>query len=140
MEYWRYLSVITTSQRKINIAKTRMNSHELHTKTGRWYIPKTLWVAKVFHMCQSMSIEDENHFLLECLSYTHMRSEFHSICYNTNIYNFLACQNYSKLGKLLGKRFEHRNNIFKVNQVFYFLWSNIQNLVSVDINHHHLIL
>ena len=83
----------------------RTNSNELYSETGRWYIPKTPWVEKVCHLHESMSVEDENHFLLKCLAYTHIKSEFHSICYNTNLYNLLTCQNYSKLGKLLGNLF-----------------------------------
>ena len=90
-----------------------MNSHELHSEVGNWSIPKTPWAERVFHLCESMSVDDEKHFLLVCLAYAHIRSEFHSICYNTNLYNFLTCQNYSDLGKLLGKFFEHRNKILK---------------------------
>ena len=113
LEDQKYLSIVTSSQKKINITKIRTNSHELHNETGSCSILKAPWAERVFHLCESMSIEDENHFLLECLAYTHIRSEFHSICYNTNLYNLLTCQNYSELGKLLGKLFEHRNKILK---------------------------
>ena len=41
LEDEKYLSVVTRSQKKINIAKIRTNSHELHSETGRWSIPKT---------------------------------------------------------------------------------------------------
>ena len=75
----KYLSVVTSSRKKINIANIRTNSHELHSETGHWSIPKTPWAEKVFHLSESMSIEDENNFLLECLAYTHIRYEFHSI-------------------------------------------------------------
>ena len=84
LEDHKYLSVVTISWKKINIDKIRINSHELHSETRRWSIPKSPWVERVCHLCESMSIEDEKHFLLECLAYTHIRSEFHSICYNTN--------------------------------------------------------
>ena len=36
----KYLSVVTSSWKKINIAKIRMNSHELHSETGCWSILK----------------------------------------------------------------------------------------------------
>ena len=49
----KYLSVVTSSWKKLNIAKIRMNSHELHSETGRWSIPKTTWAKKVFHLCES---------------------------------------------------------------------------------------
>ena len=35
LEDEKYLSVVTSSRNKINIAKIRTNSHELHRKTGR---------------------------------------------------------------------------------------------------------
>ena len=85
LEDHKYILEVTSSQEKINIVKIRTNSHELHSETGRWYIPKTPWEERVFHLCESMSIEDENHFLLECLAYTHIRHEFHNITIRTFI-------------------------------------------------------
>ena len=52
----------------LTIAKIRTNSHELHSETWRWSIPKTPWAERVFHMCESMSLEDENHFFLVCFA------------------------------------------------------------------------
>jgi len=72
LEDQKYLSVITSSQKKINIAKIRMTSHELHSETRRWSIPKTPWAERICHLCESISVEDENHFLLEHLTYTHI--------------------------------------------------------------------
>ena len=37
LEYKKYLSILTSSKKKINIAKIRMNSHELHSETGDWF-------------------------------------------------------------------------------------------------------
>ena len=113
LEDQKYLSVEINSPKKVNITKLITDSHELHSETGHWFIPKTPWTERVFPPYESISVEDENHFLLECLDYTHIRSEFHIICDNTNLYNFLTSQNYSELGKLLGKLFEHKNNILK---------------------------
>ena len=113
LEDEKYLLVVTSSWKQINLAKIRTNSHELHRETWHWSIRKTPWAEKVFHLCDSMIVEDENHSLLEFLSYTHIISESHIIFYNTNLYNLLTCQNYSELGKLLGKVFEHRNKIIK---------------------------
>ena len=72
-----YLSVVTSSRKKINITKIRTNSHELHSEIGHWSIPKTPRVERVCHLCESMSVEDENHFLLKCIAYTYI--EFHII-------------------------------------------------------------
>ena len=113
LEYQNYLSVSTSSKKKINIAKIRTNSHELHSETSRWALPKTPWVERICHLCENMNIEDENHFLLKCPMYTHIRSQFHNLCYNTDLPSLLTCQYYSELGTLLSKLFEHRNTILK---------------------------
>ena len=113
VEDQKYLSIVTRSGKKINIANIRTNSHELHSETGCWSIPKTPWAERVCHLCESMSVEDENHFLLEYLSYTYIRSMFHSIFHSTNLYNLLIFQKYTKLGKILGNFFEDNNKILK---------------------------
>ena len=105
LEDQKYLSAITSSRKKINIYKIRTNSYECHSEIGHWSIPKTPWVERVFHPCEPMSIKDENHFLLESPPYNHIKSTFQSIYYNKNLYNLLTFQNYSELGKLLGKIF-----------------------------------
>jgi hypothetical protein len=45
IEDQNYLSVLPSVKKKISIAKIRTNSHELHSKTGRWTIPKTPWAS-----------------------------------------------------------------------------------------------
>jgi len=66
LEDQKYLSVLTSAKKIINIAKIRTNSHELHSETWHWTIPKTPWTERICHLCETMSIEDENHFLLDC--------------------------------------------------------------------------
>ena len=73
LEYQNYLSVLTSIKKKIHIAKIR-DSHELHSETGRWTFPKTKWVKRIYHICETMSVEDENHFLLDYTAYTRTRS------------------------------------------------------------------
>ena len=51
LEDQKYLYVLASSKKKINIAKIRMNSHELHSETGRWAITKTPWVERICHIC-----------------------------------------------------------------------------------------
>ena len=80
LENQKYLSVVlTSSKKKTNIAKIRTNSHELHSEIGHWEIPKTPWVERICHLYENINIEDENHFLLECPAYTHIKSSFHNI-------------------------------------------------------------
>ena len=42
LEDQKYHFVSTSVKKKINIAKIRTNSHELHSEIGRWTIPKKL--------------------------------------------------------------------------------------------------
>ena len=107
----KYFSILTSSKKKINIAKIRMNSHELHSETSRWAVPKTPWMERIYHLCENMNIEDENHFLLECPAYNYIRAQFHNLCCNIDLPSLLRCQNYSELGRLLSKLFENRNKI-----------------------------
>ena len=50
LKHQKYLSVLTSSKKKINIVKIRTNFHELHSKTGSWVIPKTPWVERIYHL------------------------------------------------------------------------------------------
>ena len=93
LEDQKYLSVLTSSKKKTNIAKIRRNSHELHSETGRWTVPKTPWVERICHLRENRNIKDENHFLLECPAYTHIRSQFHNLCCNADLPSLLTCQN-----------------------------------------------
>jgi hypothetical protein len=57
---------LRSAKKKINIAKIRTNSHELHSETGHWTIPKTPWDERICHLCDTKRVEDEKHFLLDC--------------------------------------------------------------------------
>ena len=50
LENQKYLSVLTSSKKKTNIGKIRTNSHELHSETSRWAVPKTPWVERIYHL------------------------------------------------------------------------------------------
>ena len=94
LENQKYLLFLTSSKKKINIAKVRMNFHEIHSEMGRWVVPKTPWIERICHLCENMNIKDEYHFLLECPAYNHIRSQFHNLCCNTDLPSLLRCQNY----------------------------------------------
>ena len=64
LEGQKYLSVLTSSKKKINISKIRTNSHELHSETGHWALSKTPWEERIYHLSLNMNIEDENHFFI----------------------------------------------------------------------------
>jgi hypothetical protein len=50
---------------------------------------------KECHLCDTKKVEDEKHFILDCPTYTHIRSQFQNICHTTNIPNLLIQQNYN---------------------------------------------
>ena len=70
LEDQNYLSILKSLKKNLIISKIRTNSHELHSKTGRWSIPKTPWDERVCHLCDTKRVEDEKHFLLDCPTYT----------------------------------------------------------------------
>jgi len=47
LEDQKYLFVLTNIKKRINIAKIRTNSHELHSETWHWTIPKTPWHERI---------------------------------------------------------------------------------------------
>jgi hypothetical protein len=69
LEYKNYLSILPSGRKKIIIAKIRTNSHELHSETQSWSIPKKPWDEKMCHLCDTKKVEDETHFLLDCRAY-----------------------------------------------------------------------
>ena len=69
-----------------------------------------------------MTVKDENHFLIECPTYTHIRVQFQNICYNIDLPNILTHHNYEDLWMTLLKLFEHRKNS-KENQVTPYLFT-----------------
>jgi hypothetical protein len=113
LEDQKYLSILRSAKKKINIAKIRTNSHELHNETGRRTIPKTLWDERICHICDTKRVEYEKHFLLDCPAYSQIRSQFKNICHNTNLPNLQNHQNCGDLGTLLSMFFEHINTILK---------------------------
>ena len=43
-----YISMLTNTKKKMNIARIRTNSHEFRSETKRWSIPKTLWNDRIY--------------------------------------------------------------------------------------------
>jgi hypothetical protein len=105
LEDEKYLSILTSAKNKINIAKIRTNSHEIHSEIGHWTIPKTTWDERIYHLCDNKRVEDEKNLLLVCLSYTQIRSKFKNIFHNMDLPNLLSHQNYGDFGTLLSMLF-----------------------------------
>jgi hypothetical protein len=63
--------------------------------------------------CVTKKVKDEKHFLLDCLAYMQISSQFQNICHTTNFPNLLTQHNYGDLGQLLLMLFDHKNKILK---------------------------
>ena len=63
LEDQNYLFVLTSIKKKIHIAKIRTNSHE-----------ETPWAKRICHLSETMSVENEKQFPLDCPVYIHIRS------------------------------------------------------------------
>ena len=108
-----YLSVLPKNKKKMNIAKIRTNSHDLRSETEKWSIPKTPWNDRICQICDSKQVEDEKHFLLDCLTLTHIHCQFSTIFHTSNILDLLSQPTHSDLGSLIFLLFDHRNKILK---------------------------
>ena len=92
-----YLSVLTSVKKKINTAKIRTNSHELHSESRHWLVPKTPWDERVCHLCDPKRVEDEKHFILDCPTYSQILSNFQNIYHTTNLLDLLRQHKYVDL-------------------------------------------
>ena len=57
LEDQKFLSILTRVKKKINIAKIRTNSHELHSETRIWTIFKMSWDEITCHLCDKNRVE-----------------------------------------------------------------------------------
>jgi hypothetical protein len=121
LEDQKYLSVLRSSKKKINIAKIRTNSHELHSKTGRWTIHKTPWDEINCHLCDTKRVEDEKHFLLYFPSYSQTISQFKNICHNTDLPSLLSHQNYGSWNTSLNAVLAQKYNFKETKVISYLL-------------------
>ena len=108
-----YLSILTSTKKKMSIAKSRTNSRELWSETERWYTPKAPQDNRICQVCDTKKVEDEKHFLLNYLALAHIRSQFLIISHTSNLLDLLSQPNYSDLGTLLSLLFDHINKILK---------------------------
>ena len=94
--------------RKI-ISKIRCSNHQLEIEKGRH--TKTPREDRICKTCAGGAIEDENHFLLECLTYKPLREMYNMNA--DNIRDFLNTENQLELAKYLISSFELRERLAK---------------------------
>jgi hypothetical protein len=86
---------------------------EIHSESGSWPIPKTLWDERIYNICDTKRVEEEKHFLLDFPIYSQISSKFKNIFHNRDLPNLLSHKKYGDLQNLLSMFFEHRNTILK---------------------------
>ena len=75
----RYLNVIKNAKLKQALCKLRVSNHDLMIERGRYHKPK---LPREQHLCPfcrdigNKQVEDEMHFLCECLAYEIFREQF----------------------------------------------------------------
>ena len=100
-----YIDLPSFNQRKA-IAKLRCSNHQLEVERGRHKnIPR---VERICKACADNNIEDEDHFLLKCRLYDHLRMQYQMpLDDSVSIMNTV---NQEKLGKFLIAAFMLREN------------------------------
>ena len=92
--------------RKI-ISKIRCSDHQLEIEKGRH--SKTPREDRICKTCASGAIEDEKHFLIECVTYMPLREMYNMN--DDNIRDFLDTENQVQLAKYLISSFELRERL-----------------------------
>lgn len=95
-----YLSMLTSTKNKMDIARIITNSHELWSETWEWSTPKTPWDDRIFQICDTKKVEDEKNFIFDCPVLAHICSHFPIINHTSNLFDFLSKPNYNDLGTI----------------------------------------
>ena len=85
---WYCTLPLSRDHRRV-LFRLRSCSLPLAVETGRYTKPKTPLTDRLCKFCESSSIENETHFLLDCELYTDIRSTLfeRALCLNTNFDN-----------------------------------------------------
>jgi len=83
----QYLEIMKNEQHRITLTRLRLSAHNLAIETGRYTRPKTPVEERLCLYCNSESVENEQHFLLECTNYSEERSSLLDAV-NTQIADF----------------------------------------------------
>ena len=74
-DFQLYLDSIKVSKFRTAISELRMSSHRLEIEVGRWARPQRTPVdQRKYRICNKL--EDEFHFLFECILYTKIREKY----------------------------------------------------------------
>ena len=91
------------------ISRTRCSNHPLAIEKGRQKNPKIPREERLCKLCDEGTVEDENHFLLNCTTYTFFRNH-HQMNFQ-NISDMINMDDQRKLAQFLNSAFELRERL-----------------------------
>ena len=106
----KYLDNENFDNRKI-VAKFRCSDHSLEIEKGRHM--KISRTERLCKLCDTNSVETENHFLFECKVYEPIKAK-HNITEYTTANELLRNVEYVRLGKYLSEAFAVREDTLKI--------------------------
>ena len=73
----KYLTDVTNVKHRIDLTRLRTSTHSLNIETGRWTQPDTAEEDRILcALCNTNSVEDETHVLVNCPCYENIRAEY----------------------------------------------------------------
>ena len=121
-KFQSYLNVLTISKFRKSVSRLRLSSHRLFIETGRWHKPESIPInERKCIICNKL--EDEYHFVLECISYNDLRKQFLPVYYwkRPNMFKFIELINteneniIKRLGTFIHNAFTVRTRILYHN-------------------------
>ena len=126
----KYLTDITNVKHRVDLTRLRLSSHSLNIETGRHTKPKTDRVDRICTLCNTNTVEDETHVLVNCPCYSDIRTEhIHETILTANM------TDYDKAVKILKSedlkpiaKFTHE--IFKTRDIMLDSLASLQDMIE----------
>ena len=92
------------------ISRTRCSNHPLEIEKGRHKNPIIPRQERFCKLCYDQVVEDEDHFILRCTTYSHLRDHYQ--IYQDNVPDVLNMEDQQRLAKFLLSAYELRDRLF----------------------------
>eukprot|EP00249_Psilotum_nudum_P023837 c29002_g1_i1 orf=1190-2446(+) len=104
----QYICIPMALHKRRALAQLRTRSHQLQIEIGSW--KKQPRECRICHLCDQHMVETEEHMVMTCPNYAHIREEFkHLLVGHNKIADLLHTESPSALGTFVFKLFKHRN-------------------------------
>jgi hypothetical protein len=120
-DYKQYLDLVKVQKYRMSLTKLRLSSHRLEVECGRWKKPvRTPFDERKCAICKTL--EDEFHFVCECVSYNDLRKKYIKPYYwirpnFEKFINLMKSENTNEVNSLavfIYKAFERRTQIMNL--------------------------